>query len=206
MAQPATVLILADVGDPERLAVEAACTAAGYTPVIEPSAEAATGKLTAKRFDALVVHLGTPGAALACMRARGKLLRTRIPVIALVDGDDEPAFSRAYRAGADEVLLLEKPEWLTLRLKALPRSSIPQPGNARGDAVVADADRTRAEVIERVLRDAGFRVEMAMDGFAARLQAGRPSLKVAVVDASLDDVPALIGQARAKASRCAWVV
>ena len=206
MAQPATVLILADVGDPERLAVEAACTAAGYTPVIEPSAEAATGKLTAKRFDALVVHLGTPGAALACMRARGKLLRTRIPVIALVDGDDEPAFSRAYRAGADEVLLLEKPEWLTARLKALPRSTIPQPGNARGDAVVADADRTRAEVIERVLKDAGFRVEVAADGFSTRLQVGRPSLKVAVVDASLDDVQNLIAQARTKGARCAWIV
>jgi DNA-binding response OmpR family regulator len=206
MAQPATVLILADVGDSERAALEAACTAAGFSPTVEPSAEAATQKLTAKRFDALVVHLGTPGAALACMRARGKLLRTRIPVLSLVDGDDEATFSRAYRAGADEVLLLDRPEWLTARLRVLPRSAIPQPGNARGDAVVADADRTRAEVVERVLRDAGFRVEVAVDGFSTRLQAGRPSLKVAVIDASLDDVPSLIVQAKAKGARCAWVV
>ncbi len=206
MAQPATVLILADIGDSERAALEAACTAAGFSPTVEPSAEAATQKLTAKRFDALVVHLGTPGAALACMRARGKLLRARIPVLSLVDSDDEATFSRAYRAGADEVLLLDRPEWVTARLSVLPRSAIPQPGNARGDAVVADADRTRAEVVERVLRDAGFRVEVAVDGFSTRLQAGRPSLKVAVVDASLDDVPSLIVQAKAKGARCAWVV
>jgi DNA-binding response OmpR family regulator len=193
MAQPATVLILADIGDTERVALEAACTAAGFSP-------------TVKRFDAVVVHLGTPGAALACMRARGKLLRTRIPVLSLVDGDDDATFSRAYRAGADEVLLLDRPEWLTARLRVLPRSAIPQPGNARGDAVVADADRTRAEVVERVLRDAGFRVEVAVDGFSTRLQAGRPSLKVAVIDASLDDVPSLIVQAKAKGARCAWVV
>ena len=83
MAQQATVLIIADVGDSERAALEAACANAGFAPSVEPSAEAATGKLTAKRYDALVVHLGTPGAALACMRARGKLLRTRIPVITL---------------------------------------------------------------------------------------------------------------------------
>jgi DNA-binding response OmpR family regulator len=206
MAQQATVLIIADIGDPERAAVEAACAAAGFAPSVEPSAEAATGKLTAKRYDALIVHLGTPGAALASMRARGKLLRSRIPVIALVDADDEATFARAYRAGADEVLLLERPEWLTARLRALPRSAIPQPGNARGDAVVADADRTRAEVIERVLRDAGFRVEVAVDGFSTRLQTGRPSLKVAIVDASLDDVAALIVQAKSKGARCAWVV
>ncbi|HEX4340097.1 MAG TPA: hypothetical protein VH062_29520 [Polyangiaceae bacterium] len=206
MAQPATVLILADVGDSERAALEAACAAASFSASIEPSAEAATQKLTARRFDALIVHLGTPGAALACMRARGKLLRTRIPVLALVESDDEATFSRAYRAGADEVLLLDRYDWLAARLRALPRSAIPQPGNARGDAVVADADRTRAEVVERVLRDAGFRVEVAVDGFSTRLQAGRPSLKVAVIDASLDDVPALILQAKAKGARCAWVV
>src|SRR5260221_6852096 len=206
MAQPATVLILADVDDAERASLEGACAEAGFLPVVEPSAEAATSKLTAKRFDALIVHLGTPGAALACMRARGKLLRTRIPVIALVDTEDDAAFSRAYRAGADEVLVIGRPAWLTARLRSLPKSSIPQPGNARGDAVVADADRTRAEVIERVLRDAGFRVEVAVDGFSTRLQAGRPSLKVAVVDASLEDLPALILQAKAKGSRCAWVV
>src|ERR1700742_3904348 len=135
MAQQATVLIIADIGDSERAAVEAACASAGFAPSVEPSAEAATGKLTAKRYDALVVHLGTPGAALACMRARGKLLRTRIPVITLVDAAEEAAFGRAYRAGADEVLLLDRPEWLTARLRALPRSAIPQPGNARGDAV-----------------------------------------------------------------------
>ena len=49
MAQQATVLILADVGDAERAALEGACSAAGFAPSVEPSAEAAIGKLTAKR-------------------------------------------------------------------------------------------------------------------------------------------------------------
>jgi DNA-binding response OmpR family regulator len=206
MAQPATVLVLAEVDDADRVALVAACSEASFSPTVEPSAEVATGKLGQKRFDVLVVHMGTPGAALACMRARGKLLRIRIPVIALADLEDDEAFARAYRAGADEVLVLGRPAELTERLRALPKPSIPQPGNSRGDAVVADADRTRAEVLERVLRDAGFRVDVVVDGFAARLQAGRPSLKVAVVDASLEDVPPLIAQARAKGARCAWVV
>jgi DNA-binding response OmpR family regulator len=206
MAQTGSVLILAELDDPERIALEGASSDAGFAASVEPSAEVAIGKLGAKRFDALVVHMSTPGAALACMRARGKLLRVRMPVIALADEEDDVHFARAYRASADEVLVLGRPADLKGRLVSMPKPTIPQPGNARGDAVVADADRTRAEVIERVLRDAGFRVEMAMDAFAARLQAGRPSLKVAVIDASLDDVPALIAQARSKASRCAWVV
>ncbi len=206
MAQQATVLILAEVDDDERARLEAACSAAGFVGLVESSAETAISKLTGKRFDAFVVHLGTPGAALACMRARGKLLRVRVPVVALVEGEEDGAFARAYRAGADEVLPVQHTEWLAARLRALPKPSIPQPGNSRGDAVVADADRTRAEVVERVLRDAGFRVEVAVDGFSTRLQAGRPSLKVAVVDASLDDVPALIGQVRSKGARCAWIV
>jgi DNA-binding response OmpR family regulator len=206
MAPLASVLVVADVGDAERAALEAACTEAGFTPVLEASAEAAPGKLTAKRCEALVVHLGTPGAALACMRARGKLLRHRIPVIALVDDEDDAAFARAYRAGADEVILATRLDWLVARLRALPKPSVPQPGSSRGDAVVADADRIRAEVLERVLRDAGFRVEVAADAFSTRLQAGRPTLKVAVVDASLEDAPSLIAQARTRGSRCAWVV
>ncbi|HVU01338.1 MAG TPA: hypothetical protein VHE30_06285 [Polyangiaceae bacterium] len=206
MAQTAAVLIVAELDDADRARVEQACTRAGLSPTTEPSAEVAVSKLGQKRFDALVVHMGTPGAALACMKARGKLLRIRIPVIALVDVEDDQSFARAYRAGADEVLALGNEHQLVARLTALPKPSIPQPGNARGDAVVADADRTRGEVIERVLKDAGFRVEVVGDGFAARLQAGRPSLKVAVVDASLDDVPALIALARQKGSRCAWVV
>ena len=206
MALAGNILILAELEDEDRVALESAASEAGFSATVEPSAEVAIQKLGTKRFDALVVHMGTPGAALACMRARGKLLRVRMPVIALADQEDDAHFARAYRASADEVIVLGRPADLRQRLAGLPKPSLPQPGNNRGDAVVADADRTRAEVIERVLRDAGFRVEMAMDGFAARLQAGRPSLKVAVVDASLDDVPALIAQARAKASRCAWVV
>lgn len=206
MVLAGNILILAELEDDDRVALESAAAEAGFAATVEPSAEVAIQKLGTKRFEALVVHMGTPGAALACMRARGKLLRVRMPVIGLADVEDDAHFARAYRASADEVLVLGRPADLRTRLASLPKPSIPQPGNARGDAVVADADRTRAEVIERVLRDAGFRVEMAMDGFAARLQAGRPSLKVAVVDASLDDVPALIAQARSKASRCAWVV
>ena len=91
MAQPATVLILAEVDDADRVALVAACSEAGFSPTVEPSAEVATGKLGQKRFDALVVHMGTPGAALACMRARGKLLRIRVPVLALADTEDDGA-------------------------------------------------------------------------------------------------------------------
>src|SRR5262245_61420338 len=155
MAQPAQVLLLADLEDERRAALESTCTHAGYPAVTEPSAEVAISKLGARRFDALVLHLGTPGAALACMKARGRLLRIRIPGLALVDDDDDAAFARAYRAGADEVLLTDRPELLALRLRSLPRPSLPQPVASRGDAVVADAERNRAEVIERVLKDAG---------------------------------------------------
>lgn len=206
MTQKAQALALAEPDTSLRAALDTACQDAGYELAVEPSAEVATSKLSARRYDALILDMTTPGAALVCLKARGKLVRNRIPVIALVEEEDEVAFARAYRAGADEVLLAGRPAALTARLRSLPKSGIPQPGASRGDAVVADADRARAEVLERVLRDAGFRVELAVDGFAARLQVGRPSLKVAVLDASLDDAPALITQARTRGARCAWIV
>lgn len=206
MAPSAAVLILAELDEPSRAAIAAACTKAGYEPSVEPSAEAAIGKLAARKYEALIVHMGTPGAALASMKARGKLLRVRVPIIAVVDEENDDAFARAYRAGADEVIPFARAAALAPRLESIPKMAMPQPALSRGDAVVADPDRNRGEVLERVLRDAGFRVEVAVDGFAARLQAGRPSLKVAVIDAALEDPEVLIMHARAKGSRCAWVV
>jgi DNA-binding response OmpR family regulator len=206
MTQKAQALVLAEPDASFRAALEGACQDAGYELVLEASAEVATSKLSARRFDALILDMTTPGAAMVSLKARGKLVRTRIPVVALVEEEDEVSFARAYRAGADEVLVASRPAALTARLRSLPKSGIPQPGASRGDAVVADADRARAEVLERVLRDAGFRVELAVDGFAARLQVGRPALKVAVLDASLDEAPALIMQARTRGARCAWIV
>jgi DNA-binding response OmpR family regulator len=206
MTQKAQALVLAEPDTSFRAVLDAACQDAGYDLVLEGSAEIATSKLSARRFDALILDMTTPGAAMVSLKARGKLVRTRIPVIALVEEEDEVSFARAYRAGADEVLVAARSAALTTRLRSLPKGGIPQPGTSRGDAVVADADRARAEVLERVLRDAGFRVELAVDGFAARLQVGRPALKVAVLDASLDDAPALITQARSRGARCAWIV
>lgn len=206
MAPSAAVLVLAELDEPTQAAINRACNEAGCDPTVEPSSEAAIGKLAARKYDALVVHMGTPGAALASMKARGKLLRVRVPIIALVDEEDDGAFARAYRAGADEVVPLSRSTALIPRLRAIPKMAMPQPALSRGDAVVADPDRNRGEVLERILRDAGFRVEVAVDGFAARLQAGRPSLKVAVIDAALEDPAMLITHARAKGSRCAWVV
>ncbi len=206
MAHQAIALIIAEPADAERAAFEAACHEAGFQTAFEPSAEVATSKLGGRPYDALILDMSTPGAALVCMRARGKLLRNRIPILAFVPGEDEAAFARAYRAGADEVFVAGRPELLTSRLEAVARSGAPQPPSPRGDAVVADGDRARGEVLERVLRDAGFKVELAMDAFAARLQVGRPSLKVAVVDAALEDVTSLIAQAKGKGARCAWVI
>ncbi|MBM4363927.1 MAG: hypothetical protein FJ104_14705, partial [Deltaproteobacteria bacterium] len=206
MAHAGTALVLADAAPDARAAIERAFQGAGIEPTLETAAEDAVRLLGSRRFDALVVHLGTPGAAGFCLKARGRLLRMRVPIVALVDGVDEDDFARAYRAGADEVLPLDRLELLTARLASLPRSVLPQPGQPRGDALVADPDRLRAEVVERLLRDAGFRVELAHDAFAAKLLTARPAFKLAVVDAALEPPLGLLRTARARGSRAAWVV
>src|SRR5258706_5283278 len=141
MAPSAAARSLAELEEAPQATLVSACTQAGFEAVVEPSAEAAVGKLAARKFDVIIVHMGTRGAALASMKARGKLLRARVPILALVDEENDASFARAYRAGADEVLHIDRLNAIAERLSAIPKAAPPTSPVARGDAVVADPDR-----------------------------------------------------------------
>lgn len=201
-----SLLVLGELDDEPRQRIASTASEAGFEPTWVTSVEAASAKLTSAEFDSLLVHLGTPGAARVCVKARGKLSKGRFPIIALADDVTASAFVKAFRAGADDIVDTDRVEQLSARLQALPRPSQIPPGPSRGEALIIDPDRGRSEVLERVLADAGFRVESVRDELAAKLNLGRPGIRLVVADAGLGGVTTLVDHGRKKASRAVWVI
>ena len=199
-------LILAELPDADRSAIEQECRQAGFDAVWASTAETGSAKLEEGRFDALLVHLTTPGAARVCLNARGKLTHGRFPVIALVEDLDDTNFNRAFRAGADDAVRIGGRGQIERRLGAAPRPSVLPPGRAHGEALIVDPDRARSEILERLLGDAGYRVEAVSDELAAKLQFGRPGVRLIIADSAIGEIRPLVELARRKNARAIWVV
>jgi DNA-binding response OmpR family regulator len=200
------LLVLGEIDETHRSILAADCLKAGFAPEWVESADVASQSLASKGYDVLLFHLTTPGAAAAAIKARGRLARGRFPVIALADDVNDGAFTRAYRAGADDLIPLGTPGSIAARLGPLPRPSRIPPGKSRGDALVCDPDRVRAELVERVLRDAGYRVETLRDELAVKLNLGRPGIKLIVLDQAVGDIVTLFNQGKLRAARAKWIL
>ncbi|HEU5076219.1 MAG TPA: hypothetical protein VFU02_18630 [Polyangiaceae bacterium] len=201
-----SVLVLAELADAERSAVEEDCQSCNFEVTWLTSAETVGAKLISGRFDALVVHLQTPGAARACVEARKTLTRVRFPIMALADHVDDATFSKAFRVGVDDVIDLTASAQVSQRLAAIPRASWKPVVRSRGEALIVDPDNNRAEALARLLKEAGYLIKSARDEPSAKLHLWRQSIRLVVVDNSVQDTARWIKEGNSKEWHPIWIV
>src|SRR5688572_17077428 len=201
-----SVLVLAELADAERSAIEQDCQNCNFEVTWLTSAETVAAKLISGRFDALVVHLQTPGAARACVEARKTLTRVRFPIMALADHVDDATFSKAFRVGVDDVIDLTASAQVSQRLVAIPRASWKPVVRSRGEALIVDPDNGRAEALARLLKEAGYLIKNARDEPSAKLHLWRQSIRLVVVDNSVQETARWIREGNSKEWHPIWIV
>ena len=80
------------------------------------------------------------------------------------------------------------------------------PQAARGEAVVADADRARCDVLGRVLANAGYSVRYATDLVSARYYLSKPSVTLFVLNEELGSPSTLLEEAQTLRCGAKWVI
>jgi DNA-binding response OmpR family regulator len=200
------LLVLGNLKGAAKAALEVARRDAGYECISHPRADEAIQELDSGEFRAMLVDLTTPGAARFCHEARARRALFNVPLIALSPKLTDLAFSNALRWGADDVVMLGAAEPLRARLDALPEKIAPIVAATRGEAVIADPERSRCDVLGRVLANAGFNVKYATDAVATRFYLGKPSVSLFVINAELGDVGELASEAAQAGSQADWVI
>lgn len=201
-----SVLVLAELADAERSAIERDCQNCNFEVTWLTSAETVAAKLISGRYDALVVHLQTPGAARACVEARKTLTRIRFPIMALADEVDDATFSKAFRVGVDDVIDPTASAQVSQRLAAIPRASWKPVVRSRGEALIIDPDNSRVEALSRLLKEAGYLIKTARDEPSAKLHLWRQSIRLVVVDNSIQETARWIREGNSKEWHPIWIV
>jgi DNA-binding response OmpR family regulator len=200
------LLVLGNLKGSALAALEVASRDARCDPVLSAKADDAIHQLDDGGYRALLVDLTTPGAARFCHEARARRALFNVPLIALSPKLTDLAFSNALRWGADDVVMLGAADPLAARLEAVPDTTAPIIEATRGEAVIADPERSRCDVLGRVLANAGFSVKYATDEVSTRFYLTKSSVKLFVLNTELGDPTHLIGEARAAANSADWVV
>ncbi len=187
-------------------ALETACRDLNFESLLQQKADDAISQLDSGTYRALLVDLTTPGAARFCHEARARRALFNVPLIALSPKLTDLAFSNALRWGADDVVMLGAAEPLAARLQSIPEKVAPITAATRGEAVIADPERSRCDVLGRVLANAGFNVKYATDTVATRFYLTKDSVRLFVLNTELGDPGELIRDARAGGNSADWVV
>jgi DNA-binding response OmpR family regulator len=141
------------------------------------------------------------------VEARSSARHVRLPMLALAREVSDLQFNAAFSWGADDLLPLGEGRALLTRLRSLPREQPEPPKTGRGNALVAEADRTRRTVVARVLRNAGYAVTFAVTAEDAARFALDTSLSLACINSELiSDPRSTISSARALGSRASFIL
>ena len=139
------------------------------------------------------------------LRVRAQSRHALTPIVSLAKDVGDLTFAEAFGWGADDVVRASHLDQLTRRLRALPRAGMDSPPSARGRALVADSDNVRRLVIGRVLRNAGYLVDFALNetDTCNVAQDGHPEL--VVINQDLTRHPsALVETARGSGVGATW--
>jgi DNA-binding response OmpR family regulator len=199
-------LVLGELKGQNLSAVEQAHREANFEPTFVTTVEQAVALLDGKPWRALLVDITAPGASRFCQEARGRRALYNVPLIGLSPKLTDLAFLNALRWGADDLVALGAAEALRARLSATPNRLAPLASATRGDAVVADADQGRCDLLGRVLSNAGYNVKYALDAVTARFFALKTSPELIVLNADVLEARRLIEDSRAVGKRARWVV
>jgi DNA-binding response OmpR family regulator len=167
----------------ERAALAVAAEQAAFQLHAVDTSEEASDWLSS--HDAHAALLESEHSETLAVEARSSARHVRLPMMALSRSVSDLAFNDAFSWGADDVLPFGEIRPLLTRLRNLPREQAEPPTAGRGNALVAEADRTRRTVVARVLRNAGYAVQFAVTAEDAARFAEHPELTLAVVNAEL---------------------
>jgi DNA-binding response OmpR family regulator len=167
----------------ERAALAVAAEQAAFQLHAVDSSDEASDWLSS--HDAHAALLESEHSETLAVEARSSARHVRLPMMALARDVTDLAFNDAFSWGADDVLPFGEIRPLLTRLRNLPREQAEPPKTGRGNALVAEADRTRRTVVARVLRNAGYAVQFAVTAEDAVRFAEHPELTLAVVNAEL---------------------
>lgn len=190
-------------GERASLAV-AAEQAAFELHAVDSSDEASTWLSS---HDAHAALLDSEQSEAVAVEARSSARHVRLPMLALARSVTDLAFNDAFSWGADDVLPFGELRPLLTRLRSLPREAAVPPSTGRGNALIAEADRTRRTVVARVLRNAGYSVTFAVTSDDATQFSERSDLSLAVVNSELmPDARPIVERARAAGSSANFIL
>ncbi len=181
------------------------CAAAdGWWMTVHSDVPGALARLGRQPPQAILMDATVPNSSALCSMARSKPAIADLPILALVPSVDDATFSEWLATGADDVMLPD-PHLIVNRLRSLPVRSYRGPLR-RGRAVVLDADPRRCDVLGRVLRQAGFSVDVVPDSSSLREFLARSDVHLVVARADATDARSLVEQVPTGRSSPLWVV
>ncbi len=189
----------------ERAALAVAAEQAAFQLHAVDTSEEASDWLS--NHDAHAALLESQHSESLAVEARSSARHVRLPILALSRGVSDLAFTDAFSWGADDVLPFGEVRPLLTRLRSLPREPMELVKAGRGNALVAEADRTRRTVLARVLRNAGYSVSFAVTAEDTARFSEQQDLTLAVVNAELlPNAHAVIARARASGSNATFIL
>jgi DNA-binding response OmpR family regulator len=200
------LLALGKYRDKQRSALSAAAAEAAFEPEFLEAGRDGARWLDTHTPDAIVLD-DSEATRSFCLEARAQSRHTQVPMLSLHDGVDDLSFAEAFSWGGDDAVDVSHPHGVVTRLRALPPEPPGAPKNGRGTALIVDGDRTRRIVLGRVLRNAGYSIEFAVndEDALARVREHAPKLVVAGNDVSASP-SALLASARDAGSTATWIV
>jgi DNA-binding response OmpR family regulator len=189
----------------ERAALAVAAEQAAFQLHAVDTSDEASSWLS--NHDAHAALLESEHSEAVAVEARSSARHVRLPMLALARSVSDLAFNDAFSWGADDVLPFGEVRPLLTRLRNLPREQAEPPKTGRGNALIAEADRTRRTVVARVLRNAGYSVTFAVTGEDTAQFAERADLALAVVSSELlPDLRPVVERARAAGSSANFIL
>jgi DNA-binding response OmpR family regulator len=189
----------------ERAALAVAAEQAAFHLHAVDSSDEASDWLS--NHDAHAALLESEQSESLAVEARSSARHVRLPMLALARTVSDLAFNDAFSWGADDVLPFGEIRPLLTRLRNLPREPAEAPKTGRGNALIAEADRTRRTVVARVLRNAGYSVTFAVTAEDAASFAERADLSLAVVNSELmSEARPIVERARSAGSSANFIL
>lgn len=150
-----------------------------------PTAKDAAEYLTHFTPQALLVDSHNKDAEQLCLEVRSHVTHTHTPIISLTRELDDLSFAEIFNWGGDDAVEMNSPRPLLTRMRMLPKEPPTTSSQQKGLAVVADADRCRRLIRARVLRNAGYSIQFAVDADEVRELAAERA-RLVVLDAELE--------------------
>ncbi|MBN1606317.1 MAG: response regulator [Polyangiaceae bacterium] len=202
----ATLLVVAKLPPERRRTLDLMGNEAGLELHVIQDAKIASSWAARNEPRAVLIDAKLETSQELCCDLRGQRSLAKVPIIALAPERNDQLTERYYSWGVDDVVPADVGAPLIDRLSRIVKSGRLAPTARRGRAVVADPDRTRCNVIGRVLHNAGYELSYASDerGLLGDVLQRTPTL--VVVNAAIGAPRALIQAARHAGSRSCWVV